>query len=60
MYILNKLGLEIKTLEALSYKSALGTSLKRSLARFNKMMMDIGECMCIIKKIMIITPLKYN
>ena len=36
MYILYKLGLEIKTLEALSYKSGLGVSLKRSLARFNK------------------------
>lgn len=36
MYILYKLGLEIKTLEELSYKSGLGTSLKRSLARFNK------------------------
>lgn len=36
MYILNKLGLEIRTLAALSYNSGLGTSLKRSLARFNK------------------------
>ncbi|HHX62305.1 MAG TPA: hypothetical protein GX707_16575, partial [Epulopiscium sp.] len=36
MYILNKLGLEIRTLAALSYHSGLGTSLKRSLARFNK------------------------
>lgn len=36
MYILYKLGLELKTLEALSYKSELSISFKRSLARFNK------------------------
>ncbi|NMB43058.1 MAG: hypothetical protein GX995_02875 [Clostridiales bacterium] len=36
MYILHKLGLGIKTLEALSYKSELDVSFKRSLARFNK------------------------
>ena len=36
MYALYKFGLEIKTLERLSYKSKLGVSLKRSLARFDK------------------------
>lgn len=36
MYILYKLGLEVKILEALSYKSELGISFKGSLARFNK------------------------
>lgn len=36
MYILYKLGLEIKKLEVLSYKSELGISFKRSLVRFNR------------------------
>ena len=36
MYILYKFGLQIKTLELLSYKSKLGISFKRSLGRFNK------------------------
>lgn len=36
MYILKKIGLSIETLEALSFKSNIGISFKRTLAHFDK------------------------
>lgn len=36
MYILEKIGLNIKLLEMLSYESKLGVSFKRTLSHFNK------------------------